>query len=115
MKEVEKVFNRTSMAPNSKKILVIMTHKTFGINNTSIRDALKPLDEKEIVPIVVGVGNDPSHEEVEEIARTTRKVIKPGSNVGGRQVVDEIIKIIIGGMFDISKILITYYACVNIH
>lgn len=97
MKEVEKVFDKTPIKPESKKALVIITHKPIGANKTVIKDALKPLDKKEIVPIVVGIGSAPSSEEMEEIARTDRKVIRPANDDGGRQVVDEIIKRIIGG------------------
>lgn len=97
MKEVEKVFDKTPIKPESKKVLVVMTHKTIGANETVIKNALKPLDEKEIIPLVVGIGSAPSSEEMEEIARTDRKVIRPANDDGGRQVVDEIIKRIIGG------------------
>ncbi|KAK3753528.1 hypothetical protein QZH41_018026 [Actinostola sp. cb2023] len=100
MKKVEQVFDKTTVKPNSKKVLVVITHKTFGVNATVIHNALKPLDEKRIIAVVVAVGDGTNEKELENIARTDRKIIKPSGDDSGRQVVDEIIKSIIGGIYD---------------
>jgi len=97
MKEVEKVFKSTPIKPNSKKILVVMTHKAFKVNSTVVYNSLRPLDEERVIPIVVKIGNDVPQEEAEDIARTDRKVIEPTADDSGRQVADEIIKAVIAG------------------
>lgn len=97
MKEVEKTFDKTSVKPKSKKVLVVLTEKPFEVNTTVIYDALKPLEEKRVTTIAAGVGNNVKEEELEEIAKTDRKVVKTAADDNGWQVSDEIMKRIING------------------
>lgn len=99
MKVVEKVFNSSAVKVNSKKVLVVMTHKKFGVNSTVIYDAFKPLNEERVIPIVVKAGDDVNQNEIEGIARTERKIVEPTADDSGRQVADEIIKAVMGGNY----------------
>ncbi|KXJ15894.1 uncharacterized protein LOC110236767 [Exaiptasia diaphana] len=107
MKEVEKVFDKTKVKPKSKKVLVVLAEKKFGIDTKGFYDAMKPLEEKGITTIAAGVGNNVNEEELEEIAKTERKVVTPKADDSGWQVSDEIVKKIIGDGYPKYDVVIT--------
>lgn len=97
IKKAKDIFDNTPVRPESKKVLVVITHRKFNIPSSDIRTAVEPLDKEGIRIITVGLGDGPNNDELKNITRTERAIIRPPSNDEGKQVADEILKVILNG------------------
>lgn len=99
IKKAEEIFDYSPVRPDSKKVLTVITHRKFNLGETDIRNAVKPLDDKGVRIVTVGLGSAPEQSELTNLTRTERAVIRPVSNDGGKQVADEILKVILNGEY----------------
>jgi hypothetical protein len=97
IKKAEEIFDYSPVRPDSKKVLTVITHRKFNLGESDLRNAVKPLDDKGVRIVTVGLGNAPEQSELTNLTRTVRAVIRPVSNDGGKQVADEILKVILNG------------------
>ena len=97
IEKTEEIFNYSPVRPDSKKVLTVVTHRKFNLDETTIRNAVKPLDDKGIRIVTVGLNSDPDQSELTNLTLTERAVIRPANSDGGKQVADKILKVILGG------------------
>lgn len=98
VKKAKEIFDTSPVRRESKKVLTIVTHRKFtNVPISDIRPAVEPLDKDGIRIVTVGIGNDPVQEELKNITRTERAVIRPKPSDEGMQVADEILKVILNG------------------
>lgn len=92
------VFLSSPVDPESKKVVVFSTHRMFSnFDNQNIKNAVERLDKEGIRVIGLGYGNEPVQEQLKNLTKTERAIIRPPSNDQATQIADNILKIVLNG------------------
>ena len=81
LQEAFRVFNETVGRPGAKKVLVVITDKNSGARPSTLATAVRPLEDKGVLVICVGVGEAVERSELNVISPNPMDIISARLNV----------------------------------